>query len=146
MVQDLTNKAAADIRDEQLRLSPSAYGTEVHQRVKKEIDAKNRKDFLAELSISKTRAAAKALEVEDMEVPHGLKGSIRIDAFENLGNGTICVYDIKTGQRVFEKPRMDEIAATIFENFGPAKHIIMIEIRPWRWGIRASPAQVEGRT
>ena len=61
---------------------------------------------------------------------YGEKGSIRVDVLENRGNGTVCVYDIKTGQSGLSPARMAEIAGTVFRTYAGTKRIIVTEIRP----------------
>jgi hypothetical protein len=41
--------------------------------------------------------------------------AVRIDAYENRGNGTVCVYDIKTGESVLRPWRMRELAGAVRE-------------------------------
>jgi hypothetical protein len=59
------------------------------------------------------------------------KKSIRVDVLENRGNGTVCVYDIKTGRSGLDPARMVEIAKAVFAAYpDTTKQIIVTEIRP----------------
>ena len=57
-------------------------------------------------------------------VKHGTKGSVRLDIFEDLGNGTTCVYDYKIGDFAVLNPgRMLEIANKKFAAHNTKKDI-----------------------
>jgi len=50
---------------------------------------------------------------------------------ENVADqGTVCVYDIKTGRRGLSCPRMDEIAFNVHRLYPGTQRIIVIEVRP----------------
>jgi len=51
---------------------------------------------------------------------------------ESVGNGTVCVYDIKTGRRGLSTARSAEIVGTVFSRYQGTRRIIMIETRPTR--------------
>ncbi|MBI3435544.1 MAG: hypothetical protein HY056_10775 [Proteobacteria bacterium] len=63
---------------------------------------------------------------------YGTKNSIRIDVLENVGDGTVCLYDIKTGQRGLSLPRTTEIATNAFKAYPGTQRIIVSEIKPKR--------------
>ena len=126
-VQELTNRAAVESKRaaaaERRSQTPSQYGTDVHVRVKREIDKLRSSTFKAEVSY-----------VKGMEEDYGTEGSIRIDALEDRGDGTICVYDIKTGESArsgLSPKRRADITREIFEAFRKtAQRIILTEVRP----------------
>lgn len=60
----------------------------MHFNLKEQIARLRDPDFRAEVSYLKNQ-----------EENYGGKDSIRIDVLEKVGDGTVCVYDIKTGQR-----------------------------------------------
>jgi hypothetical protein len=60
------------------------------------------------------------------------RGSIRIDVLENVGDGTVCVYDIKTGEGGLAPGRMAEIAKNVFSVYHGTQRIIVTEVRPHR--------------
>jgi hypothetical protein len=102
-VQEMTDKAATKILRKGLNMTPAEYGTAVHSELKQKFDGLNNPDFKAEVSYLKSK-------LEN----YGTKDSIRVDIFENPGNGTVCVYDIKTGQRGLssaEWPRSPEMSS-----------------------------------
>jgi hypothetical protein len=78
------------------------------------------------------RAEVSGLKSKEADVRYGTRGSIRIDAFENLPEiSTVCVYDLKTGERGLRFPRMTELAQTAQRLFGNTpEHIIVLEVRP----------------
>jgi hypothetical protein len=148
-VQKLTNKAVEKVKSRPLPMTPAVYGTFVHTRLRDMINGGEDEDgnkvvrepdenFKAEVSLLKTYDETGARIPKEMrkdyERPYGKKGSIRLDVVENVGNGTVCVYDIKTGHSVLNARRMAEIAGRVFENekkYAPkVERIIVMEIRP----------------
>ena len=124
-VQQSTSRTARQVRLEGVYDTAQRYGTEVHKRLAYEINGpggyENPRDrnFRAEYSLLKER-----------EARYGEPGSVRVDVFENLNNGTICVYDIKTGASSFSGARMGEIAVGVGLRYPTARRIIVIETRP----------------
>jgi hypothetical protein len=152
-VQDLTDKGAAKVERDNPGLSPTDYGTAVHTYVAHEINQPPTKksispplnpNFRAEMSALKIGEALTQKRIEylgrDEGVPFGALGTVRIDVYENRGNGTVCIYDIKTGESVLRPGRMRELAhsiltperiAEIKEKIGvPVIRIIVTEVRP----------------
>jgi hypothetical protein len=70
--------------------------------------------------------------VKNREENYGRKDSIRIDVLEKVSDGTVCVYDIKTGQRGLSAARTSEIATNVFKAYPGTQRIIVSEIRPKR--------------
>ncbi len=103
-------------------MSATQFGTKVHTRLKQLIDNRYDPNFRAEVSY--------AGEEEDAD--YGESGSIRVDVLERLGNGVVCVYDIKTGNRGLEGPRMTTIARKVLKRFPDTRRIIVTEVRPRR--------------
>jgi hypothetical protein len=139
-VQALTDRAAATARFDRRDWSASGFGTEVHTRIAREVNGTvketgeyrspdNPKDpnFRAEYSALKARAA-------NPNAPpprYGQKGTIRVDVLENnTKEGSVCVYDIKTGERPLSGPRMVEIAKAVYSYYPNAKRFIVTEVRP----------------
>lgn len=119
-VQERTDFAASSVhRPDYPR--PADYGTAVHHNLKQQIVSLNDPNFRAEVSLLKTEQA-----------DYGVKDTIRIDVFERLGNGTVCVYDIKTGKEGLSPARFAEITRRVFKVFPDTTRIIISEIRPTR--------------
>jgi hypothetical protein len=121
-VQRLTNQAEQYAKSSGGIMSPSQFGTKVHTRLKELIDRQNDPNFRAEVSYDGTQKDAR----------YGQKLSIRVDVLERLGNGVVCVYDIKTGDRALEGPRMTTIARKVLQRFPDTRRIIVTEVRPNR--------------
>jgi len=122
-VQELTDAADKEVRSEKPNLTPSQHGTEVHLRIKKEVNGPNDNEpldpnFRAEVS-----------RVKSDEVRYGKEGSVRIDVLENVKDGPVCVYDIKTGQSGLSFRRIREIRRNVVRAYGKT-HFIVTEIRP----------------
>ena len=49
---------------------------------------------------------------------------------ENPENGTVCVYDIKTGRQPLTLARIKEIGEFVVQRYGSEKRIIIMEVRP----------------
>jgi hypothetical protein len=122
-VQDRTDRATEIVRAGGGIMSPQQFGTAVHTHLKQQIDRLANLHFRAEVSRVKS---------EEAETRYGRRGSIRIDVLENVGDGTVCVYDIKTGQSGLSPKRMAEIAENAFKHFPGTQRIIVTEIRSRR--------------
>lgn len=119
-VQARTDRAVAEVKAKYGdSLSPQAFGTAVHMNLKEQVRSLRDPKFRAEVSALKS-----------LNETYGTKNSVRIDVFEEVGNGTVCVYDIKTGKAGFGPRRMREIALKVSRSYGPGKRFIIIEIRP----------------
>ena len=120
-VQERTDRAADAIRRSGRYLPPAEFGTAVHTNLKQQITDLRDPNFRAEISY-----------VKNQEENYGRKDSIRIDVLENVGDGTVCVYDIKTGRRGLSVARTAEIATNVFKAYEGTQRIIVSEIRPGR--------------
>lgn len=121
-VQWRTDDAADTVRREGNYWTAAQYGTRVHKNLERQIKLLSDPYFVAERSLSKERERAR----------YGEPGSVRIDVLENVGNGTVCVYDIKTGRRGLSAARSAEIVGTVFKRYPGTRRILLIETRPSR--------------
>ncbi|QDZ00129.1 hypothetical protein FQ775_06895 [Nitratireductor mangrovi] len=122
LVKELAEGAAAS-SPQGLYRSAAARGTDIHVKVKKEVDKLANDDFRAELSILKAAEDRRA-EVSN----YGMRDSIRIDIFERLGD-LVCVYDLKTGKRRLSGGRIHEIADNVYSVYPRTRRILVIEVR-----------------
>lgn len=121
-VQARTDDAVETVRRRgALDMTPQAFGTAVHLDLKNQVRALRDPNFRAEISVLKS-----------LDETYGAKNSVRIDVFENAGNGTVCVYDIKTGRRGLGGRRSAEISGKVASSFQSADRILVIEVRPSR--------------
>lgn len=102
-------------------LSGARLGTAVHHDLSQQIKALNNPNFVAERSFLKSENAR-----------YGPKDSTRIDVFERVGNGTVCVYDIKTSDARLRDSRSFEIATSVLARFSDTTRIIVTETKPRR--------------
>lgn len=123
-VQTRTDRIAEEVSTYMPNVSQQRYGTEVHKRLADEINGLDDRTYVAEQSILKSEMAQRL---------YGAKGSIRIDVLEEVNRDTVCVYDIKTGERGLSLPRSIELASEIFKVFKmlPTR-IIVTEVRPFK--------------
>ncbi len=126
-VQSTTTAIGAEVVAESDYRSPQEYGTFVHKRLADSINGPGGyqfprdPNFRAELSLSKSEGES-----------YGTKDTIRVDVLENVRNGTVCVYDIKTGNRGLDIARMNEIAFNVNRYYPGTQRVIVIETRPLR--------------
>ncbi|MBX9774848.1 MAG: hypothetical protein K2Y71_10610 [Xanthobacteraceae bacterium] len=123
-VQSDTDKAANTvIRNGGLLLSPQQRGTAIHKELENLINGRNEAFLHAEVSRLKSR---------EVNADYGTKGSVRIDVLEYAGEGTTCVYDIKTGtdrRSGLTPARMKELAEHAIKAYPNTRRIIVTEIR-----------------
>jgi hypothetical protein len=119
LVQAMTDAAAQKVQSQRGTLTPQQSGTRVHAALKDSIDALGDPNLKAEVSAIKSRPAN-----------YGEKNSIRMDAFENVGDSTVCVYDIKTGEAKLTLLRMQEIANNAQKLYPGTTKLRIIEKRP----------------
>jgi hypothetical protein len=118
-VQALTDEAADTVRREGNYIGATQYGTRVHTELRNRIRALSDPNLQAEVSAIKSEGAR-----------YGARGSIRVDVFENVGEGTVCVYDIKTGRSRLTPVRMGEISNNAHSLYPGTQRILVIETRP----------------
>jgi hypothetical protein len=125
-VRNLADRAANAAGSPDLYPSPTVYGTDVHTRFARYVKDLNDLKFQAERSFLKERMEG----VNSQQVPYGYPRSIRVDAYEYRDDGTLCVYDLKTGKAGLSDRRADILANAIKLGFGPVRRIIVMEVRP----------------
>ncbi len=124
-MQSRTDDAADRVKREGNYWSAQQYGTKVHKNLADQINGLGDPGFRAEISLIKTASEAGPAR-------YGLPFSIRIDVLEDVRNGTVCVYDLKTGKSGLSAARSAEIAGTVFSVYPNARRILVIETRPGR--------------
>jgi hypothetical protein len=152
-VQEFVDKAAEEA-NAMPGLTPQTYGTEVHKRLQAKINDSSVEGLWAERSAVKSTAALpeevrKYIKLHGA-APPGYPETVRTDGFEYLGQGTVCVYDAKTGNAKFPRSRMEalldailstddvvpgperaaEISAKIATWGLPVLRVIMMAVRP----------------
>ena len=105
---------------------PQDFGTAVHTRLKREVNDRSDSSFIAEESYLK----AEQEFGEGARRRYGLAGTLRVDVLEKVADGTVCVYDIKTGRSSFSFALMKEIVSAVHRHFNNVHSYIIIEVRP----------------
>jgi hypothetical protein len=109
---------AADEANREPGLTPQTYGTAVHKGLEAKIKDSRLDGLWAERSAVKSTAALPADIRKHIkqhgEAPRGYPETVRTDGFEYLGQGTVCVYDAKTGEARFPPSRMRALVDAIF--------------------------------
>lgn len=119
VVQQLTDKAADMVRREGYNLKPTEYGTRVHTILENSVNSLRDTNFRAEVSA-----------IKSIEEGRRARGAIRGDVIGNVGDGNVCVYDIKTGKSGLSLARMREIANNVHSLYPGTNKILVIEKRP----------------
>lgn len=120
-VQRETDQAVKLFKADQPDLirTPTLLGTLVHGEIARRINRLKNPNFIAEETFE-----------TDEELPDGGMRSIRVDVLENVGDGTVCVYDVKTGRAGLGDTRIFDIASTVYRHFPRTKRIVVTEVRP----------------
>lgn len=127
-VRELTDRAANAAGSPDLYPSRAIYGTAVHARFKNYMDERYEPYFKAERSFLKEAEEG----TRESAVRYGYPGSIRVDAYEYRQDGTLCVYDLKTGKAGLSDRRAEFLANAIRLGYGPIRRVLVIEVRPGR--------------
>ncbi|HEV7325841.1 MAG TPA: hypothetical protein VGN91_12275 [Bosea sp. (in: a-proteobacteria)] len=128
-VQELTDRAADAAANPKQFSSMATYGTDVHVRFKRSTNDLHNENFRAERSFLKEAAEPTSQD----ELDRGYPRSVRVDAYEyNPSDGTLCVYDLKTGRRGLSVRRSDILATAAYLGMKDVRRVIMLEIRPSR--------------
>ncbi|CAN7481791.1 hypothetical protein LJR090_003974 [Bosea sp. LjRoot90] len=126
-VQELTDRAARAAGDVRQFSSLATYGTDVHVRFKDFVNDLKNENFRAERSFLKE--AAEPTSRDELDI--GYARSVRVDAYEyRPEDGTLCVYDLKTGRRGLSVPRSDILATAAYLGIRDVRRVIMLEVRP----------------
>lgn len=125
-VQALADRAANAAGSPELYPSRAVYGTSVHTGFARFVKDLHDSNFEAERSYIKERVEGAG----GGEVPYGYPGSIRVDAYEYRRDGTLCVYDLKTGRANLPDRRAEIIANAAAVGFKPILRVIVIAVRP----------------
>jgi hypothetical protein len=147
-VQKFTNEAAEKARAMRNDWTRQRFGTEVHKRVACEVNGEDKTtgkcrtaadaenpNFRAEASVRKTLEAdpnAKMpVDLEDRFANYGERGTVRVDVFEKpKDHNAVCVYDIKTGEKILSIARIKEIIGAVRTYWPEVDQIFVVEVRP----------------
>ncbi|PZU92758.1 MAG: hypothetical protein DI527_08815 [Chelatococcus sp.] len=125
-VRSLTDRAAEAAGAPELYPSRAVYGTAVHTRFKRFVDELKQLNFVAERSFLKEAADPTSRR----DIAYGHPSSIRTDAYEYRDDGTLCVYDLKTGRAGLGDRRAEILANAAKHGFDFVRRIIVMDIRP----------------
>ncbi|WP_306223705.1 hypothetical protein [Bosea beijingensis] len=125
-VRELADRAANATGSPELYPSRTVYGTDVHTRFAQYVNDLNDFRFRAERSFLKEQIEG----VDSQKVPYGYPRPIRVDAYEYRDDGTLCVYDLKTGKAGLADRRADILANAIKLGFNSVRRVIVMEVRP----------------
>lgn len=125
-VRNLADRAANAAGSPDLYPSRTVYGTDVHTRFAQYVNDLNDFRFRAERSFLKEQIEG----VDSQKLPYGYPRSIRVDAYEYRDDGTLCVFDLKTGKAGLADRCADILANAIKLGFNSVRRVIVMEVRP----------------
>ncbi|MGO4403785.1 hypothetical protein AB4Z10_05895 [Bosea sp. RAF48] len=125
-VQEMADRAANAAGSPELYPSRAIYGSVVHGHFSRYMKDRYDPYFKAEQSFIKENEEGAV----ESAVRYGYPGSIRVDAYEYRQDGTLCVYDLKTGNAGLSDRRAEILANAAKMGFGPVRRILVIEVRP----------------
>lgn len=125
-VQEMADRAAKAAGSPDLYPSRAIYGSVVHGNFNRYMKDRNDPYFKAEQSFIKEKDEG----ARESAVRYGYPGSVRVDAYEYRQDGTLCVYDLKTGKAGLSDRRAEILANAARMGFGPVRRILVIEVRP----------------
>ncbi len=99
--------------------SATDLGTAVHSAMREYVRAQSNPSFKAEESYT-----------VDGQSKYGARGSVRVDVMEQRDDGTVCVYDLKTGDSRMSPSRFRQIANNVDKAFPGPWPLLVIEVRP----------------
>jgi hypothetical protein len=101
----------------------AAYGKAVHEYIEQKINGPG--------SIPKDlNFRAETTLFESGIVKPNTKDSARSDVFENPGKGTVCIHDVKTGEKGLSFEQMTKLVATAHSFYPNTSRVIFTEVRP----------------
>jgi len=124
-IQKFVDDAYDKVKKEGKPLSPQEFGTEVHKRVENKIKALGNPKFGAEITYEKDPPSDR-----NKAERRGAKRSIRMDALYRRNKETLCVADVKTGDKPLGFEYMREIVRRASVRDPAIKRIVVIEARP----------------
>jgi len=126
-VRDIVDRAYDDTKRDNKQLSPAQLGTKVHKRIEDEIEALDHPEVTAEVTYEQETP-------NDPTKPErrGAKHSIRVDVRNEVNDETVCIEEIKTGEKGLSFQRMQEIVRrqSDRDQEKKIKRIIVTEMRP----------------
>lgn len=124
--KSFADRAANAAGSKDLYPSAAVYGTNVHTRFKVYVEDARDPFFRAERSFWKEADEGR----RSNNIPYGTRGTIRVDAYEFRPDGTLCVYDLKTGVAGLSDRRAEILARAASLGFKPIRRVIVTEVRP----------------
>lgn len=128
-IQKLVDDTYDEVKKDMPYLSEQDLGTEVHKRVAWTINETwDRSRFTAELTYGKSPPIG-----QNGEPPYGARDSIRLDVYyRSRDRRTVCVAEIKTGRKVLDFDRMQEVVVreAARDTNKEIQEFLVTEVRP----------------
>jgi hypothetical protein len=71
------------------------------------------------------------IDLEERFAKYGERGTVRVDVFEKPEkHNAVCVYDIKTGEKILSIARIREIISAVRTYWPEVDQIFVVEVRP----------------
>lgn len=119
-VMALTDRVTARVKARGHNMSMQALGTRIHFEIAQEVKDLNDQNFKSELFIPKTVMPNRPASL----------GSVRLDLFERVRPGVVCIYDYKVGISGLDADRARDLALMAKHQFPETQQIMVIQVRP----------------
>lgn len=116
----LTDRVTARVKARGHNVSMQALGTRIHREIADEVRALHDPNFKAELFISRSVMPNRPASL----------GSVRLDLFERVRPGVVCIYDYKVGVAGLDADRARDLALMAKHQFPETQQIMVIQVRP----------------
>jgi hypothetical protein len=104
------------------------FGTAAEWLIAERIRRLGEPNFKAEVSYFKI---VNNREARLGEARYGEKDTVRLDAQDGMPETkTVCVYEVRTGRRVWYLRRMDKLAENVQQNFPWAERLVLVQVKP----------------
>lgn len=130
LVQVLANRAADATGPRSNYPSAAVWGTATHFNMKGEVNGYPGELYAEQSFVKYREEVLNNPERYQRDADYGEKDSIRIDTRGNIHNNTVCVYDLKTGDRGISVPRAIEIYETVRRRFKIMPEVRIVEVNP----------------
>lgn len=121
VIQGAANRAYQQALGEVGSGDTAALGSRTHMLLAQSIKARGDPNLRAEVS---------RIGMSGEQAHYGEQGSLRADILHNVGNGVVCIPDLKVGLRPLSTLRMNQLAPIAAREFPGTRRIVVYEMRP----------------
>lgn len=134
-VQTVVNNVADILGPLSHGSSPQNYGLTFHLGVEHEINKLSKGALIPELYIKKPLDGAPD-DYYRGPVRRKERDSVGLDVYEPVDDDLACIYDVKTGKKELDGPRMEQLSHSAAKKFPNVRRFFVIEVRPTNGAIQ----------